>query len=70
MPSAVLRSIKVTVPVGRPEPPLGVTVAMKVTLSPALLRFFEDLSAVIVPVLGLTVCVSILLLPGKFGSPP
>jgi hypothetical protein len=53
--------VKVTVPVGVPVPPVGVTVAVKVTGWPILLGFTEDASVVVVAVVApaaLTVWVS------------
>ncbi len=48
VPSAVVPSIKVTVPVGVPEPEEGATVAVKVTLWPTIAGLGEAVSAVVV----------------------
>jgi hypothetical protein len=52
--------VKVTVPVGVPEPPAGATVAVKVTGWPILLGLTEDASVVVVAAMPawLTVWVS------------
>jgi hypothetical protein len=48
VPSVVPPSVNVTEPVGVPEPPVGATVAVKVTGWPALLGLTEDASVVVV----------------------
>ena len=64
-------SRNVAVPVGVPEPDIGVMVAVKVTLCPKTDGLSDDDTVVVVLVLPLTVCVMVadaLLL--KLASPP
>lgn len=69
VPSTVVLSMKVTVPLGIP-PAEGVTVAVKVTDWPNVEGFREELTAVVVAAL-FTVCVNAGdVLPAKFVSPP
>ena len=70
VPSVVAPSLKVTVPVGVPDPLVGVTVAVKVTACPTVLGFGDEDSAVVVAAWP-TVCVSAgEVLPVKLPSPP
>ena len=71
VPKVVAPSLKVTVPVGVPEPGAdAVTVAVKVTDCPNTDGFCELMTAVVLPP-WFTVCVSVDdVLPAKFVSPP
>src|SRR5216117_2583887 len=70
VPRVLVPSLKVTCPVGVPEPGLlAVTVAVKVTDCPNTDGLAEELADVVVPYF--TVCVSLEeVLPLKFASPP
>jgi hypothetical protein len=71
VPSVVDPSRKVTVPVGVPEPDVGVTVAAKVTTCPNADAFNDDDTAVVVVVPPVTVCVMAAdVLRKKLASPP
>ena len=70
VPSVVVPSLKVTMPVGVPVPPLAVTVAVNVTDWPKAAGFCEDVSVTLLP-LWLTAWLSAVEVePAKFGSPP
>ena len=69
VPSVVEPSLKVTVPVGVPAPPLDVTVAVNVTNWPNAAGFCEDVSVMLLP-LWLTPWLKTVAEPAKFGSPP
>ena len=69
VPSVVVPSLKVTVPVGAPVPPLDVTVAVNVTDWPNAAGFGEDVSVMLLP-LWLTPWLKTVAEPAKFVSPP
>jgi hypothetical protein len=59
VPSVVLPSLKVTVPVGAAEPVVWATVAGKVTVWPDAAGFSEELTEVVVAVVPAAVIVSV-----------